>query len=60
MLTDKQSIILCLAVTLLFVVSGIFGILENFAIIGLLSFGLLMILLNIAWVHLKDDQEDKS
>ena len=57
MLTDKQSIILCTVITVLFVLSGIFGILENFAIIGLLIVGLLIVVVNIAMVLMKEHED---
>jgi len=57
MLTDKQSIILCTVITVLFVVSGIFGILENFAIIGLLIAGLLIVIVNIVMVLMKENED---
>ncbi|WP_162919905.1 hypothetical protein [Hanstruepera ponticola] len=57
MLTDKQSIILCTVITVLFVLSGIFGILENFAIIGLLIVGLLVVIVNIVMVLTKGNED---
>jgi hypothetical protein len=42
---------------LLFVVSGIFGILENFAIIGLLLVGLIILIANIVMILMKQESE---
>jgi len=44
-------------ITVLFVVSGIFGILENFAIIGLLIAGLLIVIVNIVMVLMKENED---
>ena len=47
MLTDKQSLILCSIVAFGFVLAGVFGILYNLAILGLLLVGIIILIVNI-------------
>jgi hypothetical protein len=60
MLTDKQSLILCAIVALGFSACGIIGILDNYAIIGVLSAGFLIILINMFMVLKNQDSEDSQ
>lgn len=60
MLTDKQSLILCAIVALGFSACGIIGILENFAVIGLLLFCFLIIIINIIVFKSKNEPEELS
>lgn len=60
MLTDKQSLILCAIVALGFSACGIIGILDNYAIIGVLSAGFLIILINMFMVLKNQNSEDSQ
>lgn len=50
MLTDKQSIILCGLLVLGFMLAGVFNILDNIAIIGLIVCCFIVIIANIVIV----------
>ncbi|WP_223035003.1 hypothetical protein [Hanstruepera marina] len=55
MLTDKQSLILCATVALGFSACGIIGILDNYAVIGLLVVCFLVIIANILIIKSKKE-----
>lgn len=59
MLTDKQSLILCGFVGVGFSVAGAFGLLENYAIIGVFIVLFIIILINI-YVTLKNHHNKKD
>lgn len=58
MLTDKNSLILCAVVALGFSACGIIGILDNYAVIGVLLVCFLAIIVNIIIVKSKNDDSD--
>lgn len=61
MLTDKQSLIICAVVALGFSACGIIGILDNYAVIGVLTVGFLIVLINMFMVlQNKESQGDKN
>ncbi|WP_250434493.1 hypothetical protein [Hanstruepera flava] len=60
MLTDKQSLILSAVVALGFSACGIIGILDNYAVIGLLIVGFLIIIANILIIKSKKAPDEQT
>ena len=60
MLTDKQSLIFCAIVAIGFSASGIIGILDNHAVIGLLIICFLVVIVNMLLTNQDQDSEDKK
>lgn len=58
MLTDKQSLILCAIVALGFSACGIIGVLDNHAVISVLTVGFLIIVINIFVVLQNKESQD--
>lgn len=60
MLSDKNSLILCAIVAVGFAACGIIGILDNYAVIGLLLACFFAIIINIFLVKSKHGNSDRD
>lgn len=60
MLTDKQSLLLCVFIVIGFVVGGIFDLLETYLVTGILSVAFILVLLNIVIANpFKEKDQDE-